>query len=86
MTVSEILDCLSAFNYKQQHDYDRQCMLIWQLGQLCAIGFNNPKEYPQFDTFLAAMKGEKTKLRQQDWRIMKQNMIDYSNAVRTSRR
>ena len=78
MSAGEVEQMVAAVNKNRLEDMRQEASLIWKLGDLVAIGFNEPKKYPTLhNAFPGLFKAEDTK-KQTSWQIMKARVANYA--------
>lgn len=87
MTYEEIVIQAEANVAKRKQELEQQAMLDYKAAQLNAYALNEPKKMPKFEDHYPFAKPEveneeDNQQKQQDWRVMKERMMDYTQAIK----
>ncbi|WP_308605700.1 hypothetical protein [uncultured Enterococcus sp.] len=89
MTYEEIVLQAEANVAIRKQQLEEKAMMDYKAAQLNAYGFNDPKKMPKPDQhypFLKAEdKQESESVQQQDWRINKARMMEYTEMIKQTR-
>ena len=78
MSAGEVEQMIAAVNKNRLEDMRQEASMTWKLGNLVAIGFNDPKKDPTLhNAFPGPFETEDTK-KETHWQIMKACMADYA--------
>lgn len=83
MTVKEIFDFMKAYNAREERRYKMNAAIAYKMGNLNAYAFHQPNKYPDINKAFPNLFEEKSSVNEpQDWKIMKERMIEYGNKFR----
>lgn len=88
MTYEEIVVQAEANANKRKAELEQQAMLDYKAAQLNAYALNEPKKMPKFEDhypFTKIGNEPEEENKQQDWRVMKERMMNYTEAIKKTR-
>lgn len=92
MTYEEIIVQAEANARIKERELKEQAMLDYKAAQLQAYAFNDPKKMPKFDDHYSfsqetddQAQDSSKQNQQQDWRLMKERMMSYTEAIKRTR-
>ncbi len=89
MTYGEIIEAIEGNQRRTKLQMQIQANLVYQLGALVGVAFNEPDKYPSsvkeaFPKLFEDLIDDEPK--QQDWQIMKARIEEYNNAYLKQKR
>lgn len=89
MTYEEIIIQAEANVAQKKQELEQQAMLDYKAAQLNAYALNEPKKMPKFEEhypFTQSSTQESETTQQQDWRVNKARMMEYTEMIKQTRK